>query len=150
MSYSTILAELKTLLDAVTGIGTTFDYLPLLHDEQTLKSTFVSSGKLHAWIITRVNASGTNQTIAHTLRNHVFDIYGYYALDDANTSEKTFQQLCDTVMNKFDEQENIDLVASVYVIAPSQLLSFDPVMFCDVLCHRSIIRITAEEELVRG
>ena len=150
MSYSTILAELKTLLDAVTGIGVTFDYFPLSHDEQTLKSSFVSSGKLHVWILTRANAPGTNQTIAHTLRNHVFDIYGYYAIDDANTSEKTFQQLCDTIMNKFDEEDNIALVSGTYVIAPAQLMSVEPVMFCDVLCHRAIIRITAEEELVRG
>jgi len=150
MSYATILAQLKILLDAVTGIGTTFDYFRLSHDEQTLKATFVSSGKLHAWIITRAQAPGENQTTRHTLRNHAFDIYGYYAIDDTNASEKTFQQLCDVVMNKLDEDDNIALVTNVYVIAPSQLISFEPVMFCDVLCHRAIIRITAEEELVRG
>ena len=150
MSYTTILAQLKVLLDAVTGIGTTFDYFRLSRDEQILKATFVSSGKLHAWIITRDQAPGENLTTRHTLRNHSFDIYGYYAIDDTNASEKTFQQLCDTVMNKLDEDDNIALVTNVYVIAPSQLVSFEPVMFCDVLCHRAIIRITPEEELVRG
>ena len=150
MSYTTILAQLKILLDAVTGIGTTFDCFQLVHDEQTLKETFVSSGKLHAWLITRAQTPGENQTAKHTLRNHSFDVYGYYSLEDTTESEKTFQQLCDIVMNKFDEVENIALMDNVYIIAPSQLISFEHVMFCDVLCHRAIIRITAEEELIRG
>ena len=150
MSYTIILTELKAQLDAVTGIGETYDYFRLVHDEQTIHSTFVNSGILNVWIIQRSVIPGTSQTIDRTYRNHIFDLYGYYAVDDSNSSEKTFQQFCDVVMNKFDEIENIDLVTGVYIIQPSQLISFEHAMFCNVLCHRAIIRIATEEELVRG
>lgn len=149
MSYLSIINNIKSLLEAVTGIGRVYDRLVLSHDDETNKSYYkeLLAAKHHVWFITRVSMSAELHTTSHIDRGHNYDLIGYYAIDDSEETEKTFQQLADGVMNVFDDNDNIELLDGVYHLLPSQIISFEPVMFVDVLCHRVIIRLTYEEEL---
>jgi hypothetical protein len=152
LSYSTILALLKTQLEAVTGIGRVHDYFRYSTSLQKLAhDLFISDGIFHTWMITRVSFEPEAQTSFLVERAHAFDFWGYYQMSDSEASEKTFQALCDTICNKFDDDTNVVLSGSVDQPAPAQLLNFDiGVEFMGVLCHRAQIRITAYEEFDGG
>lgn len=147
MSYSTISTQIKTLLDATTGIGQTYDYMKLSHNDQTNKSLYVTNEIFHVWFITRTDMPSEPYKLKHVNRKHNFQLIGFYAIDDSSESEKTFQALCDTICNEFDKDENINFVGTTHKIKPAFLENFEPVEFVNVLCHRAIITLEIEEEL---
>ena len=145
--YATMLARIKALLDDVPGIGQTYDYFRNVTDITTQKTLFTSSSKLHVWFITRSAVDPAERYLNKQVkRTHLFDIWGYYAVDDSNASEKTFQALCETIQDKFDDIAHWELVTSVTMNTPTQILEITHVEWCNTLCHRAHIRITAEEE----
>lgn len=149
MSYSTILAQVKTVLSGVSGTANVYDYWRYSSDMTTLKSLFVSNGILHTWMITRTSASAEASLDSQVFRNHQFELTGFYQVDDSAESEKTFQALCDTIMNTFDQTSNFTLNATADQIQAAQLLEFTHVEFCGVLCHQARILITANEEVTQ-
>jgi hypothetical protein len=152
MSYSSILALLKTQLEAVTGIGKVHDYFRYSESlQKEAHDLFISGGIFHTWMITRVSFDPEAQTSFLVERAHAFDFWGFYQVNDSEASEKTFQALCDTICDKFDDDGNVVLSDSVDQPARAQLLNFDiEVKFMGVLCHRAQIRITAYEEFDGG
>lgn len=143
--YSNILTELKTILDGVTGIGETDDYLRLSHDEQNNISLFVNSSKLHTWYLTRSKCISERYDNKYVLRNHYFEVHGIYVLDDANESEKTFNSLVDTVLNEFQEKANINLTTNSRLIEVSNNVNIEHREFVNVLCHYCLISLIVEE-----
>lgn len=152
MSYTTILALIKTQLEAVTGIGVVHDYFRYSDDLEKLgRELFERNGIFHTWMISRVSVEAEALTSFQVERTHAFDLWGYYQVNDSEATEKTFQALCDTVMNKFDADENVVLSASEDQPVPAQLVNFDiAVEFMGVLVHRAQIRLNIFEEFDGG
>ena len=105
MSVSTvmpaILAALKAKVEAVTGIAgvaPVYDYWRHVTDEKELRDIFMggSQARLHWWCVTPAGAdtlsiwhlSGCDQ--ANPAR---FDLHGFYAVKDADASEKAFHTI---------------------------------------------------------
>jgi len=148
MSYTTILAALKTLLDAVTGIGKTYDHFKWATDITTQKTLFTTAGGIfHTWFLTRSSCPVEPYTNKQENRKQVFDLWGYYAVDVSAESEKTFQALCDTILDKFNDIDNKGISATVRAIDSMQILEVTYVEWCNVLCHRAQMQITIEEEI---
>ncbi len=148
MSYTTILAELKTDLDSVSGIGKVYDYFRASDDLEKARETFQKGRIFHVWMISRFAVDPSDAgTSGLSYRNHEFDLWGYYQIDDSEKSEKTFQALCDTVMDTFDTTANLQPTADSAMVEAAALLSFDQVLFAGVLCHRARIRLVVNEEV---
>lgn len=147
MSYSTILPEIKSVLNGVSGVANVNDYLRYSSDITTMKSLFISGGIFHVWFITRTSAPTTANIDNQVFRQHQFELLGFYELNDANESEKTFQQLADTIMDTFDLKANLTLGDTCDQLQAAQLLEFSQVEFSGVLCHHARILIAADEEV---
>lgn len=115
MSLSTVRAKIKTLIEAVTGIGTVYDYKRYVNDWESYKDKFISSDKLNTWEIQRlsVESSSYGGSGGREDRKHDFIIRGFYGINDKLESEKTFQDLADLVINAFRDQPDLSGVANI-------------------------------------
>lgn len=108
MSQADILAEIKTLVSGVSGIGTVHDYERSSRSPAEWLDMMTSTGKINGWTISR-EATGSEWEYHTTNRlRHVFRIKGFYAVDDAAASEKTFQALVDLVRKAFNGHETLN------------------------------------------
>lgn len=157
MPQSLIRAQIKIILEAVTGIGRVYDYLRWATDWTTILSLFKPAGqdKINAWMITRKATGERWGTIARLEDVHSFMIIGVYSHDDQSASEKTFQDLIDAIQAKFRDYE--DLNGTCLTTAPQsgdysdkagiQVLTVEIRMFGGVLCHYCELGLGVEEEI---
>jgi hypothetical protein len=147
MCYSTILAELKTVLEGVNNIGNVYDYIRHVNTGTEEKRLFHKEGKLHVWMITRISAPGELYASGpQMLRKHNFEFWGYYGFDDSQDSKGTFQTIGIAVVNKLEAETNRNLVGDADIIEPVEF-NIDEALFGPnkTLCHRAKIAFTVEE-----
>lgn len=142
MSEATVRASLKTILQAVSNIGQVHDYVRFASDWTAylglFKTTISGSDVIRGWTITST-AEGREGWIAggsrdtYTAKTHTFIIRGYLGLDDSASTEKTARALVETVMDALDNGSII--TGNVINASLSQLTTFEPRVFGDVLCH---------------
>lgn len=106
MSESAIRAQIKTTLEAVTGIGSVHDYerYPRSLADFFLAMTSGSPALVNGWVIHRQSTESSRATLGvngQIERIHTFKIVGFYQLDDATGSEKDFQALLEEVYEAF-------------------------------------------------
>lgn len=101
MSEATIRAQVKTVLEAVTGIGQVHDYRRTSKSVATFMQLQRSSGAVNGWTIYRRRAPADFNDNLTVTRRHYFVIAGLYELDDATASEKTVQALVDSIFAAF-------------------------------------------------
>jgi len=145
MSLSTVRAKMKTVIEAVTGIGTVNDYKRYTHDWATYKDLFQKSSKLNTWEIQRttVESDPYGGSGGREDRKHDFIIRGFYAVSDDLASEKTFHDLADLIIDAFRDKPDLEGVANILnfpIIA-----NFSEQMFGGVLCHIVEIQVSASE-----
>ncbi len=155
MTFATIRAEVKTVLDTVAGIGKTHDFLrhAVFWDDYFTK--YKDTDKINAWEISRLsqeeeiesvqNLSGSSPTFRDT---HVIIIRGYRSLDDSVTKEKTFLALIDSIIAAFRATDDIQLLNGKLIVP---LMISVPViehrLFGSVLVHFAEIQIVASERV---
>lgn len=155
MSVANIRAQIKAILETVTGIGVVHDYERWAVNWADILSQFKPSNqaKINGWMITRteteerVHAFGQNQAV------HSFLIRGVYSLDDSEASEKTFQDLIEAIRERF--RSNFNLNGSCQSIYPEfgewagkagiQADTVEARMFGGVLCHYCELGLGAQE-----
>lgn len=149
MAFSAILAQVKAILEGVSGVENVHDYPRYAADITTLKNLGqTATNKFQLWFIERTAAPSIVNAQNQVFRQHQFTLWGFYALEDSTASEKTFQALLDSVMDAFDA--NITLNSTVdNQPQAAQLLEKADVEFAGILCHRARILITAEEEVTQ-
>jgi len=145
MSYATVLAQIKSVLEGVSGIANVQDYLRWGATEAEVDAWAVSSSRLHTWWITRVATAENWDSTHHVLRRHTFRLQGVYALDDSAATEKTFQALIEDVMTAFRSKTTLNNVAEL--VLPPQLEDSSLLPWGGVLCHGARIRLVAEERV---
>jgi hypothetical protein len=109
----------------------------------TLRALHVTGGRLHSWTITRTRTTAEYRTNTQTERRHTFVLRGYYALEDAAASEKTFQDLVESIEATF--RGNDTLNDSAELVGPLQVERVEPVLFAGVLCHFAELSLWAQE-----
>ena len=159
MSYTTILAAIKSDLQAVSGVQNVHDYIRYKKDETEQKQIaipgYVEGAPdqiIHMWEITRtateIQDDSTFQDQDYT--EHVFKLIGFYGIRDADLSEKTFQQLGDDICNSFNNKANLQPTAQSYRLKGVFIEEFVNVMdapFKGALCHRMTINLRVSEDV---
>ena len=149
MSMSTIRAQVVTIVEAVTGIGTVHDYKRHITNWDKYIKESVKSGKINIWEVTIEGyEKGVMGSDATERTTYPFLIIGRYAVDDSLESEKTFQSLATLVGEAFRDKPKLQNVAEVvkYPIT----CDFSDEMYGNVLCHRADIKVNIRERIVFG
>lgn len=145
MSLALIRAEIKSILLAVTGVGTkVHDYERWAKTWEDYLSLFKSNGLIKGWTITRTATPEVTSTTTTNTRTHTFLIRGYYSLDDSAATETTFQDLIEEIAAAFRVKPTLN--GQAFDCGPLQVDIVGSVMFGSVLCHFCQLRLLVQEE----
>jgi hypothetical protein len=146
--WTDITAALKTLLEAISGVGTVLDYAPAVKTLSELRTFFPldENDKLNAWIIERTSvAIGRKTSLSSQEWTHNFVIQGWITTSGKNASYIDFQNLVESIMNSFSENITLGLAnSSVIPLGPTA----DPInseFLGDFLCHHVKITVVVRE-----
>lgn len=145
MSLVAILAEVKSVLAAVTDVGSNvYDYERWSSDWKGYLDLFKADGLIKGWTITRSRTDESKSTMTTNMRNHNFIIRGVYGLDDSAASEKAFQTIIENIATAFRTESTLN--GTAHGVDPLQVEVVGMTMFGDVLCHFCQLRLVVDEE----
>lgn len=146
MSEATVRASLKTILESISDMGTVHDYQRwsstfdafLSHFKATIGGVEVIRG----WVITAtaIPQEGfvtTGNRHTSNRRTYIYQIRGYWGLDDSEATEKSALAKTIEVMDALDSGSIF--TGNVISAGLSQLNTFEPRVFGSSLCHYSEI-----------
>lgn len=114
----------------------------------TFKATIGGTDQVRAWWVTLEAIQAAPMSFGNTSRTYVFVARGVLGLDDSESTEGTFLDLCESVMNAVDGRTDLGSSAVIdYSVGPSQLRQIEHRVFGGVLCHYGEIEIRAEVEV---
>lgn len=146
MTDSTFRAQLKTVLDSVSTVKNTNNYVRYFNELDDYKKVFkTGDDKIHCWMIglTAVNIRRPS-IIPGGLSAEVFEDYeymvtGYYGLDDSATSETVFALIWEAVKDALNSDATLHTNSATYWDTPPCQVQVEHVVFGGVLCHRATI-----------
>ena len=138
---------MKSILEAVTGVGTVHDYERYSKDWATYKDLFKSGDHINFIEILRPSFERDIQGSDSTERvTHNFTLRCAYSLSDELASEKTFQDLVEAYCTAFRDKPDLQDAAEVVEYPIRGRISNG--MFGSVLCHIAEIEISIRERNV--
>jgi len=147
MSLSDIRSEIKTKLEAISGVENVYDFKRYCNDLSTYKDLFVKDNKVNTWEIERIsftrNPRGGNGEIDDTIHNFV--IRGYYSVFDSLATEKTFQDLVESICATFMDDPTLGGYAHIVHMPIEGVFSTN--RLGGVMCHVVEIRINIEQRI---
>lgn len=148
MSLSLIRTQIKTKLEAISGVENVYDYKRFSSDWATYKDLFVKDSRVNTWEIERKSfsrmARGGSGDVEDTIHN--FIIRGFYSVYDVLASEKTFQDLVETICADFIDDPTLGGKAKMVHIPITG--EFTTAMLGNVLCHVVMININIEDRII--
>lgn len=148
MSLSLIRTQIKTKLEAITGVEKVYDYKRFCADLATYNTLFIKDSKVNTWDIERKSferighgGSGDVEDVINT-----FVIRGFYSFYDALATEKTFQDLVETICADFISDPTLGGKANIVHIPITG--EFSMAFLGAVLCHMVIIEIIIEDRII--
>jgi len=142
MSESAIRAEIKTILDGVTGIGIVHDYQRWASNKGKFIEFFkdIDTGAIYGWEITRTGAKIDKISRNYNVTHH-YVLKGYYAVRDAVESEKLFNAVIESIVSTL---VNATIPATQGTSVPQvPLIETRPVN--GIQCHYCELRLDVSE-----
>ena len=141
MSLAAIRSQIKIILESVPSVGTVYDYLRWDEDWKGFFNLFNSS---RGWMITRVSTV-EDRELAHNLntRIHTFQIIGFMFLKDEAASEKTFQNLIETICDTF--RANPTLNNTALDSDPLEVTLVENRIFGSIVVHYTQLTLRVKE-----
>jgi hypothetical protein len=138
MSLASWRAAVKAVLDGASALSgvPVYDYIRHVKDEAGIKALLVASERMHFWCVT---AAQTDTLVVQRFPGNCdqgtygLEVHGYYALKDADASEKAF---LDSVAEPvFDALRAARHLTGDVGSGPPQWVEANHVMYVDVLAH---------------
>ena len=151
-----IRAGLKTVIETVANVGTVHDYERTagyagdMHDAGMFLYTATSPDSIRGWQIHLASTTDQSSDLGQNEITHSWQIDAVWQVDDANASEKTFDDTIELVRTAFRADDTLGgVVASLVVgdIAGAQVPEHDIAEFAGVLCHVAILEIMTRHYL---
>lgn len=152
---ATVRTTIKTVLDTVSGIGATFDYFRGTQDmtEAERDALLTSVGIFHCWFISMASEAPyvtKRFPASHERATYGFELHGYYAVNEANASEKTFALLVERIIAAFRAAKpgpvGVAFTGIVDEQGPLQWVTNEYRVFCGVSCHYARLYLPAYEQ----
>jgi len=149
MSEAAIRAQIKTILEGVSGIG-------IVHNRQRFAATWekflelfkTTDKKINGCCITRDSASAERLNWDQDERTHEYKIRGYYGLSDEAATEITATALVEAICDAF--RADTGLGGTAGDSGPMQVLIVEPRAFGGVLCHFYELGLSVNEYVPFG
>lgn len=153
MSEATIRGSIKTVLEAVSGIGTVRDYPRHVVNWDDFLGLFkTSADKIIGCMIEYQGFSlpldeREQMMLGETVRAHSYKVIFLYGLDDSAATEKTAAALAETICNALDDSTTLHGASRSYANAtPARLTVWNARVFGSALCHVGEIDFSVWEE----
>jgi hypothetical protein len=148
MSLSLIRTQIKTKLEAISGVENVYDFRRFCNDWATYKDLFVKDNKVNTWEIERKAFSRTGRGGSGDIEDitHEFIIRGFYSFYDAYATEKTFQDLVETICADFINDPTLGGKAKMVHVPITG--EFTTAFLGQVLCHVATINLIVEERII--
>jgi hypothetical protein len=112
MSEALIKAQIKVILEAVSGIGVVHNRERFSRSMAEFLTLMTSAGKINGWMIHRQSTGAKRIVIGlgnnGIERTHLFIISGLYEIDDLTDSESTFQALVEAIFTAFKDKPTLN------------------------------------------
>jgi len=113
MSEYLIRAQIKAIMESVSGIGVVHDYMRYPRSLADLLDlmTVTPGTTVNGWTIHRASTPASPLTMGPSgliERSHKFEISGLHELNDASASEITFQAICDAIFEAFKTKPTLN------------------------------------------
>ena len=145
MSLTNILQAVKTILEGVSGVANVYDTVRNWQTEKQFRDAArTPAGGIQFWFLTRESTAAEDLGPQFTTRRHTLALHGYYGVQDAAASEKTFQALVESVVAALGA--NRALNQSARHSGPAQVRAVDFRVLNNVLCHHAELALEVEEK----
>ncbi len=155
MSESALRAQIKSVLEGVSGIGPVHDYIRLLKRwNDFLSACKDGNDAINTVMFERSAYDKLQRTFGEIEKAHVYAINMIYGLNDAAATGRSFQALVEAVDAAFDSQEEIWNLSGITCHPDWGPMSgavglrvdvMDQRLFGDVLCHFAAGRLCLVE-----
>lgn len=111
MSESLIRAQIKVIMETVSGIGVVYDYERYARSLTDYLTLMMKNGIVNGWVIHREDTKSRQITmglLGQIERVHTFHITGLHEMDDAAGSEKMFQAILDGIFDAFKANHKLN------------------------------------------
>lgn len=152
MGEATIRTAIYNILNGVTDIGKVYDYERWAADWTTFinlfKTTIGGVDQIRGWEIGRRSAPEKLFTMGLNLRDHVYVLRGYMGVNDSNATEKTFNNLIESIADAFRSNDRLNDAAESHDLIQADIIEFR--VFGGVLCHYAELSLITHEEKEGG
>jgi hypothetical protein len=152
MSEATIKAQIKGILEGVSGVGVVYTRRRYSRSRAVFRNMMTSDGKINACMVYRAATPSERFELPNIIRYHQFRIDYLYELDDETASEDTFQALLDAIFDAF--KSNYSLNGTVMNSDPLQIEDVDTDWLDSekegvpgTLVHRAELSLRVEERV---
>ena len=148
MSLSLIRAQIKTKLEAISGVEKVYDFKRFCNAWATYKDLFIKDSKVNTWEIERKSFSRTGRGGSGNVEDttHEFIIRGFYSFYDILATEKTFQDLVETICADFIDDPTLGGKAKIVHVPITG--EFTTSFLGQVLCHVVTINVSIEDRII--
>ena len=143
-TLANIRTQIKAKLDGITGIGVVNDYERYAKSQSEFKGFYLDTDKILGWHIRRVNKKETRPYLGRWVIVNEWRLRGYMSIDDAAASEKTFDDLIESIGDAFKADDTLTGTIDTMVVNNDTgitLLKSQPVMLAGVLCHAAELQL---------
>jgi hypothetical protein len=145
MSEATIRAQIKIIMEGVSGIG-------VVHSRKRVSTSLAGFFKLmtsgtpamiNGWMIHRQATPSERGNMPTIDRFHTYKILGLYDLDDENDSDSTFQALIEAIFDAF--KSNLTLNGTALNSDPINIDNIDEDEYVHRLFHTCELTLTVHD-----
>lgn len=144
--------EIKTQLQAVSGIGNVYAVRPNTTDEAKFQQDYVVNNIVNSAFVVRVDGTEAGEVdeaneIEIVNKNDFWELTLFYGYNEAAPSEDFFQALVDGIEEQFRFLQDLNGISFFsYPLQRTQCGLF--VFFTDVLCHKAVWRLQVTSRII--
>jgi hypothetical protein len=132
-------AIVATML-TIPNVGQVHGYERYANQTSKLKEIYVTDNQVLGWLVTRASFKKTNLGDAIYMLRDNWEVRGFMSLQDDAASELLFDALANVVQLKLSNDPTFGLCD--WLEGYQMDGTFEPVMFCGVLCHSVTIKFS--------
>ena len=147
MTEATTRADIVTQVESVSNIGVVYDYVRYADtwDKflELFKTTISGEEVIRGWTITCISFNETQLGYGDpgtVQRDYVYQIRGYFGVDDSTASEKAAMIVAEDVVETL--RSSVESGSDAEGNLPAALTIFEGRIFGDVLCHYAEITLS--------
>ncbi|HWO88414.1 MAG TPA: hypothetical protein VNL98_04610 [Gemmatimonadales bacterium] len=145
MALAENMAAIQAILSGVAGVENVYGTVRNWQTEKQFRDgARTASGGVQFWFLTREATAAEDLGPRLTARRHTIALHGYAGVNDAASSEQSFQELIERVAGALNADRK--LAQTARHCGPPQVRAVDYRVLNGVLCHHAEIVLAVEDK----